>query len=104
MAAAIHLEHQPLRPLRVRTPTFAVPLPVQAAFLPHVSIGYINRDGEAKPIAAALRGLTARPVDVTFAKADLLECHRDHRMYEWTGDAHIPIGKSATSASVPNST
>lgn len=82
---------------------FSDPPPGQAAFLPHVSIGYINRDGESRPIAAALGSLTTRPVDVTFAEAHLLEYHRDHRMYEWTSDTHIPIGKSATSA-VPNST
>ena len=42
---------------------------------------------------AALRSLTARPVEVTFAKADLLEFHRDHRMYEWTSATPIPIGE-----------
>ena len=66
--------------------------PDHVDFLPHVSIGYINRDAEARPIAAALSDLTTRPVGVTFAKADLLEYHRDHRMYEWTSATPIPIG------------
>jgi len=69
---------------------FSDPPPDHVDFLPHVSIGYINRDGEVRPIAAALSGLATRPVSVTFAKADLLEYHRDHRMYEWT--SAIPVG------------
>lgn len=67
-------------------------VPDHAKFLPHVSIGYISQDDEAEPIAAALDNLTTRPVKVTFAKADLLEFHRDHRMYEWTSATSIPIG------------
>lgn len=51
---------------------FTEPPPDRAKFVPHVSIGYINRDGEAKPIAAVLGGLTPRTAEVTFAKADLL--------------------------------
>jgi len=52
----------------------------------------IYRDGEAEPIAATLDSLDTRPVKVTFAKADLLEFHRDRRMYEWTSATPIPIG------------
>jgi 2'-5' RNA ligase len=74
---------------------FSDPPPDHVDFLPHVSIGYVQRDGETKPIAAALAGLTARPVSVTFAKADLLEYHRDHRMYEWTSATPIPIGSES---------
>lgn len=71
---------------------FMEPVPDWAKFLPHVSISYVSRDGEAEPIAAALRGLKTRTVEVTFTKADLLEFHRDHRMYEWTRATPIPIG------------
>jgi 2'-5' RNA ligase len=66
--------------------------PDRAKFLPHVSIGYINRDGEAEPIAAALSRLTPRTVETTFTKADLLEFHRDNRMYEWISATPVPIG------------
>jgi 2'-5' RNA ligase len=76
---------------------FTEPAPDYAQFLPHVSIGYINRDGEAEPIAAALSGLAVRTVEATFTKADLLEFHRDHRMYEWTSATPIQIGRSTTS-------
>jgi hypothetical protein len=63
-----------------------------AKFLPHVSIGYITFDGGPEPTAAALSGLTTRTVAVTFAKADLLEFHRDNRMYEWASAIPIVIG------------
>jgi 2'-5' RNA ligase len=102
---AIYLKAHPaaaLYPLRLRMhdavasvlgpEKFSDPPPDHADFLPHVSIGYVNRDAEARPIAAALSSLTTRPVSVTFAKADLLEYHRDHRMYEWISAAPIPIG------------
>jgi 2'-5' RNA ligase len=75
---------------------FTEPAPDRANFLPHVSIAYINRDGEAKPIAAALSRLTPRTVEATFTKADLLEFHRDNRMSQWTSAASIQIGMPAT--------
>ena len=102
---AIYLQAHPasaLYPLRQRMhhavasvlgpEKFSDPPPDRVDFLPHVSIGYINQDGEAKPIASVLSGLVTRPVSVTFTKADLLEYHRDHRMYEWTSAAPIRIG------------
>ena len=55
-------------------------------------IAYINRDDEAGPIAAALDSLATRPVKITFAKADLLEYHRDHRMFEWTSVRPVHLG------------
>lgn len=71
---------------------FTEPTPGRAQFLPHISIGYVNRDGETDPIVTALRRVTPKTVDVTFTKADLLEFHRDNRMYEWTNATPIPIG------------
>jgi 2'-5' RNA ligase len=76
---------------------FTEPVPDRAEFLPHVSIGYISQDGDTEPIAAALSRLTPRTVETTFAKADLLEFHRDNRMYEWANATPIPIGGSGTS-------
>jgi hypothetical protein len=60
-----------------------------AKWLPHISIGYITYDGDPAPIAAPLNSLTTRTVEVTFTKADLLEFHRDKRMYEWTSATPI---------------
>jgi 2'-5' RNA ligase len=71
---------------------FTEPTPDRAKFLPHVSIGYINRDGETEPIAAVLSRLTPKTVETTFTRANLLEFHRDNRMYEWTSAAPIVIG------------
>jgi 2'-5' RNA ligase len=69
-------------------------LPVFAPreFNPHVSIAYVNADGQAQPIADALQAVTTRPVIATFRKASLLELHGDHRMYEWTSATPIVIG------------
>ena len=107
---AVYLKARPadaLYPLRLKVhdavasvlgPTrFTEPAPDRAKFLPHVSIGYISQDEETEPIAAALRKLTTRPVKVTFATADLLEYHRDHRMYEWTSATPVRIGQPASS-------
>jgi hypothetical protein len=77
---------------------FTEPAPDRAQFLPHVSIDYINRDGDTEPIAAALSKLTTRAVDTTFTKADLLEFHRDNQMYEWNSATPIPIGELAVSS------
>jgi hypothetical protein len=71
---------------------FTEPTPDRSKFSPHVSIGYVNGDGETEPIAAALSRLTTRDVETTFTKADLLEFHRDNQMYEWTSATPIPIG------------
>lgn len=104
---AVYLKAHPpeaLYPLRskmhdavvsVLGPSRAEAAPDRATFLPHVSVGYVNRDSETEPIAAALRRLTPRTVHVTFANAELLEYHRDHHMYEWTSATPIPIGQSA---------
>jgi 2'-5' RNA ligase len=74
---------------------FTEPAPDRGAFLPHISIAYVNRDGEPEPIAEALR-VAARSVETTFTKADLLEFHRDNRMYEWTHTNPIKIGTRQT--------
>jgi hypothetical protein len=45
-----------------------------------------------KPTAAALSGLATRTAQVAFAKTDLLESHRDNRMYEWPNAQSILLG------------
>jgi hypothetical protein len=105
---AIYLKAHPsdaLYPLRLKmhdavssvlgAKRFSEPAPDRAEFLPHVSIGYINHDGDAEPVVKALSILTARSVTVTFTKADVLEFHRDHHMYEWTSATPILIGTRA---------
>jgi 2'-5' RNA ligase len=105
---AIYLKAHPaavLYPLRLKmheavlsalgSERFTEPTPDRTQFLPRISIGYTNRDGDAEPIAAALSKLSTRAVDATFTKADLLEFHRDNRMYEWNSATPIPIGELA---------
>lgn len=79
----------------------ADPLPKPDDYMPHVSTAYVNSDASAAPIVAALEGVEVEPVTVTFLKADLLEFHRDHRMYEWTRATPVPLG---TGYRVPGST
>lgn len=70
----------------------AEPLPKPEDYAPHVSIAYVNSDSSASPIATAIKGVEVEPVTATFVKADLLEFHRDRRMYEWTSAKPIAIG------------
>jgi 2'-5' RNA ligase len=67
-------------------------MPALREFNPHVSIAYVNADGQAQPIADTLQAVTTTTVTATFRKASLLEFHRDHRMYEWTSTTPIAIG------------
>ena len=68
------------------------PLPKPEDYRPHVSIAYVNANAPAAPVAAAVRDVEVEPVTVTFTKADFLEFHRDHRMYEWTSATPVPFG------------
>jgi 2'-5' RNA ligase len=106
---AVYLKAHPvsaLYPLRIAThravacvlgpDRFTEPLPTPEKFNPHVSIAYVNTDGEAEPVVQALMTAAAEPVTATFAKASLLVFHRDARMYEWTSATPIAIGTQAT--------
>lgn len=70
----------------------AEPLPKAEDYTPHVSIAYVNTDTPAAPIAAAVESVEVDPVTVTFAKANFLGFHRDHRMYEWTSATPVLFG------------
>ncbi|RZU53161.1 2'-5' RNA ligase superfamily protein [Krasilnikovia cinnamomea] len=54
-----------------------------ARFRPHVSVAYLTADGSAAPYVAALTGAAPEPVRVRIDHVDLIEMHRDNRMYEW---------------------
>jgi 2'-5' RNA ligase len=71
---------------------FSEPRPEPRQFKPHVSLAYVNQEGQVQPIADALNIVDAHPVTVTFRKASLLVFHRDHQMYEWTQATPLPIG------------
>ena len=102
---AIYLKAHPadaLYPLRARMSRAVIDaigandsasdMPAPREFDPHVSIAYVNADGQVQPIADALQAVTTTTVTATFRKASLLEFHRDHRMYEWTSATPIAIG------------
>ncbi|WP_412740253.1 2'-5' RNA ligase family protein [Krasilnikovia sp. MM14-A1259] len=61
-------------------------------FRPHVSIGYITADGAAAPYVAAVKRIHIDPVRVRISRLDLIEMHRDQRMYEWHTVARLPLG------------
>jgi 2'-5' RNA ligase len=52
-------------------------------FLPHVSLAYVNQDGPAEPITAALAKVTAAPASVEISRASLIVLDRDTHMYHW---------------------
>ncbi|WP_431907172.1 2'-5' RNA ligase family protein [Micromonospora carbonacea] len=60
-------------------------------YRPHVSVAYSNTSQPAEPIAVALTQVDAAPVKVTLDHVDLLEFHRDNRMYEWTRSQQVRI-------------
>lgn len=68
-------------------------------FLPHVSVAYINQDGPAAPISAALEQVDARPATATIHAASLIVLDRDSRLYRWRDHALAQLGSpGATSA------
>lgn len=61
-------------------------------YRPHVSVAYSNTSQPAQPILDALAGVVVEPVSITLSHVDLLEYHRDRRMYEWTSRQEMAIG------------
>jgi|HigsolmetaAR206D_1030411.scaffolds.fasta_scaffold01546_8 hypothetical protein len=62
-------------------------------FRPHVSIAYSNREQPGAPIVEALERVVTEPVTVVLDQIELLEYHRDRRMYEWTQARPLRIGR-----------
>jgi 2'-5' RNA ligase len=52
-------------------------------FRPHATVAYFHTGGPAEPYIAAVKAVDAVPVTVTIRHTDLIQIHRDHRMYEW---------------------
>jgi 2'-5' RNA ligase len=61
-------------------------------FRPHVSVAYIEADGAAGPYVRAVQAANAEPAQVVIGQVDLIEMHRDHRMYEWKVLSSIRLG------------
>lgn len=52
-------------------------------FQPHVSIAYVNEGADPAPLIRAVEQVTPDPVTVNIARPNLIELHRDNKMYEW---------------------
>jgi 2'-5' RNA ligase len=65
-------------------------------FRPHVTLAYLTADGSSDPYVTAVRAVNAEPAPVTVGHLDLIEMHRDHRMYEWNVLASIKLGAPRT--------
>ncbi|WP_442933394.1 2'-5' RNA ligase family protein [Micromonospora psammae] len=60
-------------------------------YRPHVSVAYLTADGPAEPYVQAVRSVAPEPAAVTIRHVDLIEMHRDRRMYEWQVVARMPL-------------
>jgi 2'-5' RNA ligase len=65
-----------------------------ASYRPHVSLAYSNTDQPAAPILKAISHANPSPTTVTLQHVDLLEFHRDRRMYEWISAQPLAIGST----------
>lgn len=97
---AITVQVQPPQPVQavrdaVRA-SIAVVLPEvpeeAAAFTPHISLAYSNAEGPAEPFAADIADAAVPPATTRITHAELIRINRDHRMYEWTTVARVPLG------------
>lgn len=68
-----------------------VPEPAHG-FTPHVSLAYSSADGPMQPILDALASSAPRPATAHIAEAQLIVLNRDHRQYQWTIHASVPLG------------
>ncbi len=60
-------------------------------FRPHVSVAYITAEGPADTYIDAVKAAQPESVRVEIGHVDLIEMHRDNRMYEWTTVAALPL-------------
>jgi 2'-5' RNA ligase len=60
-------------------------------FRPHLSVAYIAAAGSSAPYVDALRAVHAEPAQARVSTVELIEMHRDNRMYEWAVLASLPL-------------
>ncbi|MGK5522276.1 2'-5' RNA ligase family protein [Micromonospora sp. URMC 107] len=60
-------------------------------YRPHVSVAYLTADGPAEPYVRAVQSIAPQPVPVTIRHVDLIEMHRDQRMYVWQRVAQLKL-------------
>jgi 2'-5' RNA ligase len=69
-------------------------------FRPHVSVAYITAGGPSEPYLAAVKAAAPEPARVQVDRVDVIEMHRDRRMYEWPPWRHCSWGDCPPSADV----
>lgn len=57
----------------------------------HVSAHYSNSEHVTGPVRHALDTAATQSAQSTFSTLDLIEMHRDHRMYEWKVVTRVPL-------------
>lgn len=58
----------------------------------HLTIAYSSADGPDTAVRAALDAVNVPPATARITAAELIVLNRDHRMYEWTTRARVPLG------------
>jgi hypothetical protein len=58
-------------------------------------VAYVNQDGSAEPVVAALSRVGTAPATVTIAAASLIVLDRDIHMYRWSEHAIARVGSIA---------
>jgi 2'-5' RNA ligase len=72
-----------------------------ADWTPHVSVAYSSSTGPAAEYLAALAD-SSDTENVMIDHVQLIVLGRDHRMYEWTTYADLPLGQLACACTVPS--
>ncbi len=67
-----------------------VPEPADG-FQPHVSLAYSSGTAPAEPVLRAVAAHTFRSATFTVTEAQLIILNRDHREYQWTTYAAVPL-------------
>jgi hypothetical protein len=62
----------------------------------HVPLGYTNTTGPDRRAIAALAGHAPHTAEVRMDAVALIDLNRDHKMYQWSTVAEIPLGTADT--------
>lgn len=68
----------------------SVPEPA-AGFVPHITVGYGNRDEDASQIVRAIADADIPPITITITHIDLILLSRDEGMYTWNLVRPMPL-------------
>ncbi|MEU5942445.1 2'-5' RNA ligase family protein [Micromonospora sp. NPDC047548] len=60
-------------------------------YRPHVSVAYLTADGPAESDIRAVEAIEPESAAVRISHVDLIEMHRDRRVYEWSVVARLPL-------------